>query len=156
MARTRRSKGDGSITERPDGLFEIRIDLGVVNGKRKRKSVYAKSLKEARSKLKELQRQLEAGIDLSGQMPTMAQFLEQWLTQIVAVNNAPSTIRSYRDAVEHHIKPYVGNYLLDRLTVQHVQAMIAPSQSKSAPRRSARPSAPPRRPRRLERPSRVP
>ena len=82
MARTRRTKGDGSITERPDGLFEIRIDLGVVNGKRKRKSAYAKSLKEARAKLKELQRQLDAGIDLSGQMPTVAQFLEQWLTQI--------------------------------------------------------------------------
>ncbi len=125
MARTRRTKGEGSITERPDGLFEVRVNLGVVAGKRKRKSVYAKTLKEARAKLKELQRQIDAGVDLSGQMPTVAQFLEQWLTQIVALNNAPSTLRSYRDAVNNHITPHVGQHPLDKLTVQHVQAMIA-------------------------------
>ncbi len=37
----RRGRGEGSISQRKDGLWEAKIDLGMVRGKRNRKTLYA-------------------------------------------------------------------------------------------------------------------
>ena len=52
----KRANGEGSIRKRENGTWEARIQLGndPVTGKPIRKSVYAKTQKEARSKLQEL------------------------------------------------------------------------------------------------------
>ena len=55
---TRRPKGDGSITELPNGKFRVRIEIRPDGGdKRKWVSKTVGSISEARSVLKELERQ---------------------------------------------------------------------------------------------------
>jgi integrase len=58
----RRSRGEGSIRKRPNGTWEARMTLP--NGKQK--SFYGKTQREARSKLKDAQNKVEAGIDPRG------------------------------------------------------------------------------------------
>ena len=48
----RRGKGEGGIHKRPDGRWEVRLDLGFVNSKRQRKSVYGRTRKEVADKLR--------------------------------------------------------------------------------------------------------
>ena len=48
----RRAKGEGSIVERPDGVWQFSIDLGKDEaGKRQRKYVYAKTRAELQRKV---------------------------------------------------------------------------------------------------------
>ena len=49
---TRRGHGEGSIYQRSDGLWCTVVDLGYVNGKRKRKYIYGKTRKEVAEKRK--------------------------------------------------------------------------------------------------------
>lgn len=51
----RRGSGEGAIHKRADGRWEARIDLGWVDGKRKRKSVYGTTHREVTEKLRRLQ-----------------------------------------------------------------------------------------------------
>ena len=52
MATRRRGKGEGSIRQRADGRWEVRIDLGRgVDGKRRQKSVFAATEADAIAEL---------------------------------------------------------------------------------------------------------
>jgi hypothetical protein len=62
MAQRRRGHGEGSVYKREDGVWCASIDLGVVNGKRRRKMVYGQTRKEVVEKLKALQRDQAAGV----------------------------------------------------------------------------------------------
>lgn len=65
MAR-RRSHGDGSLYKRADGRWVGAIDLGVApNGKRQRKVVYGKTQREAKEKLRAVQRDKDMGTPVS-------------------------------------------------------------------------------------------
>ena len=60
----RRGYGEGSIHQRPDGRWCATIDLGVINGKRKRKYIYGKTRKEVVDKLKAAHRDQAAGMEI--------------------------------------------------------------------------------------------
>src|SRR5690606_8615998 len=55
----RRDKGTGMIRRRADGRWEGRLDLGFLDGKRVRRSVYGATEREVRTKLRELAREVE-------------------------------------------------------------------------------------------------
>ena len=48
---SRRGHGEGSIAQRKDGRWEVRVDLGWEGGRRRYKAVYAKTQAEAIKKL---------------------------------------------------------------------------------------------------------
>ena len=98
--RSRRGRGEGSIRQRKDGRWEVRVDIGRgTNGKRRRKSAFAPSQAAAVRLLKRL-----AGRQVDGQLittstPTVATYLEEWF----ATNSdawRPSTQRGYRRAID--------------------------------------------------------
>jgi integrase len=75
----RRGKGGGSIRERADGRFEVRIDLGRgPDGKRRRKSAFASTEGEAVRLLRRLGGRAVDGQLLTTSTPTVARFLEDW------------------------------------------------------------------------------
>ena len=78
MAR-RRGKGEGSITQRPDGRWVARVDLGWEDGKRQRKAFYGRTRREAAGKLTKALRDVQQGAALPDERQTVAQFLERWL-----------------------------------------------------------------------------
>ncbi len=60
---TRCGHGEGSIYQRSDnGLWCTVVDLGVVNGKRKRKYIYGRTRKEVAEKLKVVLRDQQQGV----------------------------------------------------------------------------------------------
>jgi integrase len=121
---TRRGKGEGTIRKRADGLWEARIDLGVVDGKRRQKSIYGKTRREVQQKLADLKRQAAQGVNLAVPKQTVAQFLDHWLAYTVQPNLAAKTYQSYEGMVRIHLTPIIGHLVLTDLAPQHIDGLI--------------------------------
>lgn len=118
----RRTRGEGSIYQREsDGRWIGVIDLGWVGGKRVRRTVSAKTLKELRPKFRALQAEIESGV-ISDQA-TVEQWLESWLRDIAGKKLRPSTLRTYDGYIRTWIKPHLGKKRLDKLRAEHIEAL---------------------------------
>lgn len=119
----RRPSGDGMVRKRNDGRWEGRLVVGhKVNGDPIFRYVYAPTQKELTAKLRE---NIDAyqGIDLTEQSRlTLSEWLEQWLMQM-ADTLRPSTLESYRQNMEHHVKPYLGAKPLTHLTAADLRKL---------------------------------
>ena len=63
--RSRRGQGEGSVYEQRPGLWAACVDLGWIEGKRRRKYVYAKTEAEVIRKRDDLKRQQGLGVNLA-------------------------------------------------------------------------------------------
>jgi integrase len=122
MGRGRRGKGEGTIYRRKDGLWGASLDLGYIDGKRKRIYVYAATRKEAAEKLADLRQQQQQGVNLAAEKQTVGQYLDYWLEN--HVQGAQSTKTRTEVILRKHIKPAIGHIELKKLNAQHIQAMI--------------------------------
>lgn len=120
-----RDRGTGSVSKRPNGTWMGQVDLGVVNGKRKRPTVYGRTERVVQTKLKALIRQL----DENGDLPTSDMRLDQWLNyyldHIASKDLKPGAWRTYRTSIRRHIIPAIGKTKLSRLSVEHVDTLHA-------------------------------
>lgn len=118
----RRSDGEGSITQRPNGLWQ-----GALQVDGRRRTVYGRSKAEVRAKLTALREQ--AGT--TGALPerhTLGDLLGQWLATGTP-RWAPSTLHDYRyyvGIVEAAISPRTP---LDRLAPERLQALLLAHQA---------------------------
>ncbi|HEV2066460.1 MAG TPA: site-specific integrase [Thermomicrobiales bacterium] len=117
---TRRGHHEGTIRQRPDGTWEVRLSLA--GGRRK--SLYAKTRREVQDKLRATQRDLDVGVDVGARQQTVGQFLTRWLEDTARPTIRPSTYASYAGHVHHHLIPALGHYPLAKLTPQHVQKLL--------------------------------
>lgn len=123
MTKRRRGHGEGAIYQREsDGLWCTSVDLGFINGKRKRKVIYGKTRREVAEEFKALQRDQAAGANLAPDQYTVEQFLTRWLDEVIC-NREPRTLLSYRSMVRQHIVPALGQHKLQKLLPEHVQTM---------------------------------
>jgi integrase len=120
----RRGKGEGSITQLPDGRWQARIDLGYVNGKRKRKSIYGKTREEVAKKLTRALADHQRGLPLPDERLTVEQFLHRWLEEVACPSVRPRTYASYAQLVRLHLVPGLGRTRLARLRPEDVQAFL--------------------------------
>ncbi len=87
---SRRGHGEGSIYKREsDGLWVATVDLGYVNGKRRRKPLYGKTRREVAEKLKGVLHEHQAGLPVSSERQTVQQFLDRWLVEVVKPSVRP-------------------------------------------------------------------
>ena len=120
----RRLPGEGSVYQRKsDGRWVGVVDLGWIGGKRVRKTVTARTLKELRPKLKSLNKQIDQGVTPDD--GTVEQWMNHWLDNIAAKTVRPSTLATYRRYVDKWIIPNVGKKRLDRLRAEHLEAIYA-------------------------------
>ncbi|MFD6432857.1 tyrosine recombinase XerC [Streptomyces venezuelae] len=68
----------------------------------------------------EVQRRLGVGIPLDGKM-TVGDWLDKWMA---SKKTRPTTNNGYRSHIKVHLKPHLGHLRLDRLNVDHCQAMF--------------------------------
>jgi integrase len=131
----RRSHGEGAVYRRAsDGRWVGSLNLGYVDGRRRRKQVYGHTEREVITKLNLLHRAAEQGQDLSQTSPTLSQWLDQWLEIKSSDGTRASTLRSYRGLIENHVRPTLGRKRLDKLTPADVRNFItAKSQSHLSP-----------------------
>jgi integrase len=87
----RRGHGEGSIYRRSDGRWCSVVDLGYINGKRVRKTVYGKTRKEVADKLPALLTAQKQGVALPTSQTKVSEFLARWLEEAVKPSNAPTT-----------------------------------------------------------------
>lgn len=115
----RRTKGEGSIFQRADGMWVGRVDLGWVGGKRVRPQVTAKTKRELTPKFRALQRRVEAGVLTDSQ--TVEQWLTYWFEKVAPRRCKQRTLDGYRTYLEQYLKPRLGKHRLDKLNPSHVR-----------------------------------
>jgi integrase len=122
------------VYEQRSGLWAAAVDLGWVNGKRRRRYVYARSELEVIRKRDELRHQLQLGVDLAAPPRTLGAWLSEWLRDIKAHDGTrSSTLRRYREVVNTHLVPALGNIKLDKLTARQVQRFLTGLKGRLAP-----------------------
>lgn len=119
----RRGKGDGSISQRADGRWMARVDLGWKNGRRDRKYFYGATRAEVRDRLTKALRDVQLGASLGDDRQTVGGFLETWL-EAAASTVRPKTLVSYRQLVRLHLKPGLGHHKLAKLKPDHVEKFL--------------------------------
>ena len=121
----KRTNGEGNIRKRSDGRWEGRYTAGYnpTTGKRIIKNVLGKTQAEVREKLR---RTIEetCGLDVAraGEYTT-GQWLEVWFNDYAMLKVRPSSHQTYRGYLDHHIKPYIGNIPLTKLSSLDLQRL---------------------------------
>lgn len=122
--KAQRGKGEGSVFRRADGTWEARAEAGLdAMGRRRRIIRKGRTKAEAVRKLREVQRQLDAG-NVPNMTRTVADYLTWWVAEVAPVRVKPTTVAQYRYVVEHHLVPRLGRHKLGALTPADVQVMI--------------------------------
>jgi integrase len=125
VARRRtRGKGEGTITRRSDGRWAAAIDLGWINGRRRRKFFYAKTRAEVATRLiDEVAARNNGGVTPIGRR-TVAQQMRAWIESIRPPSVRPRTWQSYETLSRVHIEPEVGQIQLTKLTHEAIQSLL--------------------------------
>ena len=95
MAKIRRGHGEGSIYQRKDGRWVATIELGWIDGKRKRKAVTARTRADVVRKLRALNAERDQGVLTDN--ATVEQWLTYWMSDITKVRDST---RATSDVVE--------------------------------------------------------
>lgn len=123
MAKQKRSaRGRGMIRQRPDGRWEARYTIGrdPGTGKQVQKSIYGKTQDEVRRKLAEVTKDLDDGLRIDSNGTTVGAWMDVWVKEYT-VNLKDTTLKSYKDNIELHIKPGLGAIRIDKLTPTMIQ-----------------------------------
>lgn len=121
MATTRRDAGSGSVYQREsDGRWVATLELGYIGGKRKRKTLTARTKPGVVAKLKKARGQLDTTGAIAPKAPTVATWLHKWLDEIAALRVSPKTLATHRSCVTQHLVPNIGHIRVDQLTPEHV------------------------------------
>jgi len=127
MARkaNKRSNGEGSVTKRKDGRWEVDIPVGIdpVTGKRKRFRAYAKSSTEANAMRIKVLRDLQTGAFIDSENITVGEWLDIWLDTYIKSKVRPNTCDNYSMLIKKHLKPTIGKVSLKKLTTIQIQRL---------------------------------
>lgn len=131
-ARRSRGASEGTVYRRKDGKWVAELDLGWIDGKRRRRQAYARTQREA--KLTELRRAADRGQNLAAAPQTVAEWLAHWLKEIKAHDGTrPSTLRRYHEVVDGHLVPVLGKVRLDKLAPLDVERLLAARRDSVSP-----------------------
>jgi len=131
----------GHITKRGKNSYTIVLSLGndPATGKRKQHWESVKGTKkDAEKRLSELLTQLDTGAFVKPGRVTVVEYLQQWLTNYAKLNCSPKTIESYRQLINSHLIPELGNIKLVELEARHLQTMYAKKKNMGLSARTVR------------------
>ncbi len=134
----------GSIRQRSKGSWEVCIDTGrdSATGKRMRHFQTVRGTKrEAEQRLAELLVSVGQGSFVKPTRLTLAQFLEEWLKNHVALNCSPRTKASYEMLIRRHIIPELGAMRLSQLEPSHLESFYRREREKGCIHRKGQLSA---------------
>ena len=115
MARMRYKK-------RADGRYEAKIYIGVVDGKRKYKTVYGVTQKETQAKADAVRLQLGKGLDVSPTNETFQFWVERWLETKKRVCT-PAQAKAYEHRIEYFAQP-LGHLPIGRIKLHQLQEVL--------------------------------
>lgn len=120
--RTGRKRGnnEGSIYQREDGRWCAQATLPDGG----RKYFYGRTRREVQGKLTAALKTMQEGLPVSTGRSPLTNFLTRWLEDAAKPTVKPSTYAGYRNVVNNHINPRIGNLSLDKLSPQVIQAFL--------------------------------
>jgi len=113
------------VFKRSDGRWCATIDLGQVDGRRRRKAFYAATRREAAARLTAALKHVQDGVPLVGERQTVGQFLIHWLENSVRLSVRASTYSGYESKLRMHIIPGLGRVSLAKLGPQDLEAFFS-------------------------------
>lgn len=118
--------------ERTDGLIQVEVSLGYgADGKRKKKSFYGKTRKEANEKADAFRATLASGIDLARQHVTVKEWTEEWMRTYKA-GLANQTRNGYQSALNVQVLPKIGHMRLSEVRHMDLQDCLNACAGKSS------------------------
>ncbi|WP_308312476.1 tyrosine-type recombinase/integrase [Streptomyces sp. ISL-11] len=110
-----------------DGWWHGRVTMGVKDdGSPDRRHRRARTEPEVRRKVRELEKlRDEKRAPKAGRIPTVAQWMETYLTTIASLKLKPRSLDDYWSKTRNDIVPGVGGHRLDKLQPEHLERMYA-------------------------------
>ena len=131
----------GHITKRGRNSYSIVLNLGQdpVTGKYRQQWVSIKgNKKDAEMKLSELLNQLDSRTFVKPGKVTVAEYLQEWLTNYAELNCSPKTIESHRQLINSHLIAELGSIKLVELEARNLQSMYAKKKDSGLSARTVR------------------
>ena len=125
MADRRRARGEGTVRERSDGLWETPEPPEVVPFGEKPRSFYGKSKAEAVRRLREAMRDREQGYSADIDHLTIGQYLEEWIEGPLRDSVSDKTRDDYAWLCRKHVIPEIGRMKLKKLTAEHLDRLYS-------------------------------
>lgn len=124
MAKRKAANGQGTIRQRPDGMWMGRISIGrdTGTGKYKYKYLYGKTQSEVRKKMTAFSAELDKGVYVEPSKMTLGQWLDAWHAEYLG-GVKHTTVSQYGTQIAQHIKPALGAVKLVELTAPMIQKM---------------------------------
>lgn len=120
----RRPKGDGSITELPNGKFKVRIEVNPVGDKRKWVSKTVGSRTEARKVLKELERQKADNKLVEKKKDTFKDIMEMYLKELEENGEVKETTQwDYKVSLAKWL-PYLEATPIQKITTKSLDKIM--------------------------------
>ena len=99
----KRGNGEGGIYRREsDGRWVASVDLGYINGKRRRKVIYGATRREVAEKLRRALEAKSSGM-LVSRTSTLVEWYATYLEQVARAKVRPSTFISYERDFRLHV-----------------------------------------------------
>ncbi|MBH25275.1 MAG: hypothetical protein CMH57_12655 [Myxococcales bacterium] len=120
--KTKRERLPEGVKRLADGRWKLRVTAvtALGTGRKVKKATLPREtpLSQVIARLEELRAELEESAQ-KVQMPTLADYSEQWIERKAATCR-PSTVEQYMIRFAHHILPHLGHFPLDQLERVHV------------------------------------
>ena len=119
----KRANGEGNIRKRKDGRWEGRYTAGVdpETGKPIAKSVLARTQRECKEKLQKAMEELEKTDVTKRRDYTVGEWAQLWYENYAKPSVRASTAAYYKNYIDQHIVPRIGDIKLTALTTLQVQ-----------------------------------
>lgn len=118
-----------SNTRRADGRVQVKVYLGLVDGKKKYKYVYGKTQKEANEKAEAVKASLKKGIEVTNDSDSFSKWADYWLSmkksetsqdQYNLIKSRAEVFKQYiGDAKMTRIKPFELQQVIDELSAEN-------------------------------------
>lgn len=124
---SKRSNGEGSVRQRPNGTWEARLSyIDPMTGKRRSSSFYGATAEAAREELDNARDRLKAQAPVRDSSQPLADYIAHWLeTALEASPRKESTKTLYRNLANKHLSPGpLGTIPLSKLRKTHIDGLI--------------------------------
>jgi integrase len=129
----RRGYGEGGVYQLTDGHWQGAVELGWVDGARRRKTVTRRTRVEVTRELRRLLTEAEAGRLTYEKSPTLEAWMSTYLNEVAAVRVRSSTLHGYHQLARLYINPQLGRHHLDSIRPQHISSLYRDLSERLAP-----------------------
>jgi integrase len=121
--RRRRTYGEGALYQIADGRWQGSVELGWIDGARRRRTITRRTKAEVARELRRLLTEAEAGRLNFEQAPLMKNWLSTYFRDVASSRVRHATLHGYEQLARLYVNPHLGEHRIDRIRPQHLVAL---------------------------------